>query len=91
MNALIDPSTPVAYIESWTAAPPYTLTYAQYANSARVCEVTATPFEVATPLFWTPCAADVVADRFYYDTVTTLIAPVVNAPSPIPPEDSITQ
>jgi hypothetical protein len=90
MNALIDPTVPVAYIESWTTAPPYTPTYAQYANSARVCQVTAVTFDVASPLFWTPCAGDVVADRFYYDTTTAAIAPIVNAPSTIPPEDPAT-
>lgn len=89
MNALIDPTTTmVSYTQSWVEVLPatdpkkYKPLYAQYPNSARVCEVTAMPFEVAPPLFWTPCADDVVADQFYYDTVTTVIAPVVNAPYP---------
>jgi hypothetical protein len=33
----------------------------------RVAEVVAQPFEVAPPLFWTPCANDVQADLWYYD------------------------
>ena len=82
MNALIDPTTAASYIASWTEVQPYKPVWATYVNSARVCEATATPFEVAPPLFWTPCADDVVADQFYYDTVTAVIAPVVNAPYP---------
>ncbi len=33
----------------------------------RVAEVMYTPFEVAPPLFWVPCADDVQADIYYYD------------------------
>ena len=32
----------------------------------RIPEVSQNPFPVAAPLFWVPCAADVVADQFYY-------------------------
>jgi len=32
-------------------------------------------FEVAQPLFWTPCADDVVADQFWYDPNDQLIKP----------------
>ena len=47
-------------------------------------------FEVGAPLFWTPCADDVVADQFWYDPADQLIkanpvvvveAPVVIAPT----------
>ena len=43
----------------------------------RVAEVTATPFEVAPPLFWIACASDVVADQWYYAN---------NVLMPIPPK-----
>ncbi len=33
----------------------------------RVAEVMETPFEVAPPLFWVPCADGVQADIYYYD------------------------
>jgi hypothetical protein len=33
----------------------------------RVAEVSASEFPVASPLFWLPCANDVVADQYYYD------------------------
>jgi len=32
-------------------------------------------FEVALPLFWTPCADNVVADQFWYDPSDELIKP----------------
>ena len=32
-------------------------------------------FPVGDPLFWTPCADNVVADVFYYDNVTAEILP----------------
>jgi hypothetical protein len=47
----------------------------------RVAEVVSVPFLVAPPLFWTACADDVVADKFYYDVATGLINPIPPAPS----------
>jgi hypothetical protein len=32
-------------------------------------------FEVGSPLFWTLCADDVVADQFWYDPTDKLIKP----------------
>jgi hypothetical protein len=32
-------------------------------------------FAVGSPLFWTPCADDVVADQFWYDPTDELIKP----------------
>lgn len=46
----------------------------------RVAEVSANPFPVAEPLFWTPCADDVVADEFWYDPSDQTIKPI-----PVPP------
>ena len=44
-------------------------------------------FEVGSPLFWTPCADDVVADQFWYDPSDQLIKPfpveVQDAPAEI--------
>jgi hypothetical protein len=42
----------------------------------RVADVADTSFEVAPPLFWTPCADDVVADQWYFDPSTSSINPV---------------
>jgi hypothetical protein len=41
-------------------------------------------FEVGAPLFWTPCADDVVADQFWYDPSDQLIKafPVVVQDAP---------
>jgi hypothetical protein len=56
----------------------------------RVAQVedAANTFEVGSPLFWTPCADDVVADQFWYDPSDELIKanPVVveAAPAEIP-------
>ena len=40
-------------------------------------------FPVADPLFWTPCADDVVPDQFWYDPADDQIKPI---PKPVPPE-----
>lgn len=88
-NALIDPQHPVSHITSWTNPPPPALpepVFEAYPNSARVAEVAVQEFPIAPPLFWTPCADDVVADQWYYDTVTTQILPVQNAPYPEQPQ-----
>lgn len=81
MKALIDPRASVSYISSW-AGTPLKPVYSVYDNSARVCEVADTDFPVAEPLFWVDCDPSVVADQFWYDTVTSVISPVVNAPKP---------
>lgn len=81
MKALIDPRASVSYISSW-AGDPLKPVYSVYDNSARVCEVVDTDFPVAEPLFWVDCDPSVVADQFWYDTVTSVISPVVNAPKP---------
>jgi hypothetical protein len=46
----------------------------------RVAQVTDSPFVVAQPLFWMACSDEVVADKWYYDTVTYALIPV---PKPI--------
>ena len=41
-------------------------------------------FEVGSPLFWTPCADDVVADQWYYNTEDKEIYPIPEpAPEPV--------
>jgi hypothetical protein len=47
----------------------------------RVAEVAQDTFPVAPPLFWTPCADDVVADQFYWTD-----GEILPVPSPPPPE-----
>lgn len=49
----------------------------------RVAEVTTQPFEVASPLFWVACADDVVADQWYYNTITYAIDTIPAPPSPV--------
>lgn len=78
MFALIDPNTSVSYISGWNNDKPI---FTVIQNSARVCEVSATEFPIAPPLAWVPCADNVVADQFYYDTSTQQINPV---PEPTP-------
>jgi hypothetical protein len=68
--ALIDPNTEV-YDRNQT--PPAPIGY-------RVCEVAATEFEVANPLFWVSCADTIIADQYSYDPNTkqiNLIPPYV--------------
>jgi len=37
----------------------------------RVAEVSAMPFEVAAPLYWVECPADVKAETHYFDSQTS--------------------
>lgn len=79
MKALIDPNTQVSHVISWNGDKPVVEVYT---DSARVAEVTATEFEVALPYFWTDCADNVIADKFWYSMATQQINPVENAPKP---------
>lgn len=79
-NALIDPRDAVNKIVGWSSTTPPTPIYEAIPNSARVAEVSDQTFPVAEPLFWVDCADDVVADQWYYDTVTQLIIVIPPAP-----------
>lgn len=50
----------------------------------RVAWTTTNPFEVASPLFWTACADNVVADQWYYDPNTSTVDPI--PVKPVPPQ-----
>jgi hypothetical protein len=78
-KALCDTTTSVQYISSWVNKNPI---YETYTNSARVCEVCDTTFEVYKTLIWVDCDDDVVADQYYYDTESKTIKQIVNAPEP---------
>jgi hypothetical protein len=80
-KALCDTTTSVQYIVSWQDG---NAVYETYPNSARVCEVSDTTFEVYQTLIWVDCADDVIADQYYYDTEAQTINPVENAPQPEP-------
>jgi hypothetical protein len=80
-NALIAPmQAPVEYISGWTTDTPPKPIYTSIENSCRVAEVEPQPFDVSPPLFWTPCADDVKADQFYYNTADEQIYPIPEAP-----------
>lgn len=81
-NALISPNeSPIKYISSWTTDTPPQPVYTFINNSCRVAQVADQTFEVALPLFWTPCDDDVVADQWYYNMGDQNIYPV---PPPAP-------
>jgi hypothetical protein len=91
MKALIDTLETVNHVVDWVLNPnwdqvnprtKYLPINETIPNAARVCEVEEQDFPVAEPLFWVDCANDVVADQFYYDTTTSQILPIVNAPYP---------
>jgi hypothetical protein len=93
-KALCDTTASVQYIASWVEIPntnpkQYDPVYEIYTNSARVCEVTDTPFEVYPTLIWVDCEDNVVADQFWYDKVTTVISPIENAEFPLQDADSV--
>jgi hypothetical protein len=78
-KALCDTTTSGQYIVSWVGSNPI---YQDYPNSARICEVSDTTFEVNPSLIWVDCADNVVADQYYYDKETQTIKLVENAPAP---------
>jgi hypothetical protein len=83
-NALISPNeSPIRYVSGWTTDIPHERIYTPIANSCRVAQVENQTFEVALPLFWTPCADDVTADQWYYNTNDQQIYPVPE-PAPYP-------
>lgn len=47
----------------------------------RVAETAAAPFEVAPPMFWVECADNVVADAWYYNSATSQIVQIPEAPA----------
>lgn len=47
----------------------------------RVAWVATDATEIGLPLFWMPCNDDVVADQWYYDTVTFQIVAIPPAPA----------
>jgi hypothetical protein len=81
-KALIDAQASVQHIVSWVGGDRPFAVYETYPNSARVCDVVDTPFEVNPALIWVDCADDVVQDAYYYDTETQTIKPVEDAPAP---------
>ena len=83
-KALISPNeSPIQYISAWTTDIPPEPICIPIENSCRVAEVENQTFEVSSPLFWTPCADDVVADQWYYNTNDNQIYPVPD-PAPYP-------
>ncbi|CAB4161264.1 hypothetical protein UFOVP732_41 [uncultured Caudovirales phage] len=72
MQALISPNEPV-------------YDYEGNLLGSRVAEVQPETFSVAPPLFWTPCAADVVVDQFYWADGEILPVPPPPAPEPVTP------
>jgi hypothetical protein len=83
-NALISPNeSPIRYVSGWTTDIPHERIYTPIANSCRVAQVENQTFEVSSPLFWTPCADNVTADQWYYNTNDQQIYPVPE-PAPYP-------
>lgn len=85
-SALINPNEP-AYQQEWVLAPPgskskYQGKLVPIANSQRVAEVVAEgqEFPVAEPMYWKPCADEVVADQWYLDTTNDQFTPVPPPP-----------
>ena len=88
MFALISSTESVSYLSSWDDQTPI---YTTIPDASRVAEVAAAEFPVYQTLFWVDCADDVVADQFYYDSVTQQILPVpAPAPKPEPVQPTTT-
>lgn len=74
MKALIDTRIPVTHITSWEPSimdPNMIVPITQaYANSARICQIEDTEFDVHENLIWVECESDVDPSTHYYDTET---------------------
>lgn len=82
-NALISPNeSPIQYVSGWTTNTPPEPIYTTIENSCRVAEVEDQTFEVALPLFWTPCDDACVADIWYYNTEIKECVPKPIEPKP---------
>ena len=81
-KALIDTQTVITHIVGWTDEPDPKPIYETYPNSARICEVVDTEFEVHPSLVWVDCADDVVAAEYWYDTEAKEVKPIENAQAP---------
>jgi len=80
-NALIDTNKlPIQYVSGWTTDTPPEPILTPIENSCRVAQVEDQTFEVALPLFWTPCEDNVKADQFYYNTSDKEIYPMPESP-----------
>jgi hypothetical protein len=78
-KALIDTQTSIQHIVSWGDTGSV---YETYPNSARICEVTDTLFEVHPSLIWVDCEDDIVPSEYYYDKETQTFKPIEEAPLP---------
>lgn len=83
-KALISPNEAVSYISGWTDTPPIQPIYTTIPNAERVAEVSDASFPVAPPLLWVDCADNIVADQWYYDSVTKTFVVV---PDPVEPPE----
>jgi hypothetical protein len=82
-NALISPNeSPIQYVSGWTKDIPPEPILTPIENSCRVAEISDQTFEVALPLFWTPCDDNVIADQWYYNTNDKEIYPKPESPPP---------
>lgn len=90
-QALIDITTTVDYCSGWELVnKKYQPIITTIQNSARVCEVIDQPFPVASPLFWTECDDNILADQWYYDTAgSTFIKVPDPAPKPVNPDQPV--
>jgi len=86
-NALISPNEQVSQVTGWEKVNNQWIPISTViANAQRVAEVATNTFPIAEPLFWVECADNVIADEYYYDSVTLAIVKVP-PPAPIPVED----
>lgn len=90
-QALIDIATTVQYCSGWELVNnKYVPIITTIENSARVCEVIDQPFPVASPLFWTECDDNILADQWYYNTASSNIIKVPDpAPKPVDPQPTV--
>jgi hypothetical protein len=89
MNALVSPNEAVqTYTWVSDGKGGWVTQWADIPNAERIAEVSATPFEVAPPLFWVSCADNVVADQWYYDSATQQCVQIVYPPKPAPTPQS---
>ena len=90
-KALINPADFVYKIVSWETydgGTNFRPTREIIENSHCITQIEDTEHEVASPLHWVTCNADVTVESFYFDSSDSTIKPINHATDPNPPPES---
>ena len=87
MKALISPNEKAEKISSWDtetidSQDHYYPVYTEITNGCRIVQTSDTEFDVASPLYWVDCSADLDASSNYFDTSDNTIKAINHVEAP---------